>query len=71
MGCFNKIGFVSNLPITAGDKTVLIFTTVGKYRKSEIGGVTSSDDAYTPTLLPIFGEYDDYGKIECIVSSKS
>ena len=71
MGCFNKIGFVSNLPITAGDKTVLIFTTVGKYRKSEIGGVTSSDDAYTPTLLPIFGEYDDYGKIECIVRDKN
>ena len=65
MGSFNKIGFVSNLPIVSGDKTVLIFTTVNEYRAEAIGGVTYSDDAYVPTLLPIFGEYDDYGKIDC------
>ena len=65
LGSFNKIGFVSNLPIVSGDKTVLIFTTVNEYRAEAIGGVTYSDDAYVPTLLPIFGEYDDYGKIDC------
>ena len=67
MGSFNKIGFISNLPITSGDKTVLIFTTVNGYSAEAMGGVTYSDDAYVPTLLPIFGEYDDYGKIDCIV----
>ncbi len=62
MGCFNKIGFISGLPIQCGDPTVLIFMKAKKNR--DISGVTYPTDWFTPAFLPIFGSYDDYGKIE-------
>lgn len=65
MGSFNKIGFVSNLPIQSGDKTVLVFCTSNKHRRGDSDAASVyCDDIFTPVLLPIFGEYDDYGKIE-------
>jgi len=44
MGSFNKIGFISSLPITAGDETTLIFLKPNKY--AEKGGITYSTDWY-------------------------
>ena len=38
MGSFNEIGFLSSLPITAGDETVLIFLRPNNY--AEKGGIT-------------------------------
>ena len=70
MGCFNKIGFVSGLPIQCGDKTVLIFLD-GKNNSEEKSGVVYSDDFFAPTLFPIFGNYDDYGKIENIIRDEN
>lgn len=64
MGSFNKIGFVSSLPIEANDDTVLIF--MSKQNHSEMGGTVYPQDMYAPVFLPIFGSYDDYGKIESI-----
>jgi hypothetical protein len=69
MGCFNKIGFISGLPIHAGDATVLVFMKKSKYSDSKLGGVTYSTDWFEPAFLPIFGDYDDYGRIENVVNN--
>lgn len=69
MGSFNKIGFISSLPITAGDETTLIFLKPNKY--AEKGGITYSTDWYEPIFLPVFGQYDDYGKIDGIKRTDS
>lgn len=64
MGCYNKIGFVSSLPIEANDETVLIF--MSKQNNSEMGGSVYPQDLYAPVFLPLVGRYDDYGKIDSI-----
>ncbi len=71
MGCFNKIGFISGLPIHAGDPTVLVFMKKSPYSDEALSGVTYSTDWFTPAFLPIFGDYDDYGKIENIVKNSA
>jgi hypothetical protein len=63
MGSYNKIGFISSLPIEYGDEATLLFMLPGLYQKKP-GGVTYSTDLYEPAFLPIFGTYDDYGRIE-------
>jgi len=67
MGSFNKVGFLSSLPIEAGNETVLIF--MSSQNSKEIGGVVYPQDLFQPTFLPIFGDYDDYGRIESVKKS--
>lgn len=70
MGCFNKIGMISSLPIEINDETVLVFMQKNKYADTENkGGVVYPHDWFVPTFLPIFGTYDDYGRIENIQDS--
>lgn len=66
MGSFNKICIVSGLPIHCGDETVLIFLKRPEYhsKKDKIGGIVYSSDNFMPCLVPLFGQYDDYGRIE-------
>lgn len=64
MGCYNKIGFVSSLPIEANDETVLIF--MSRQEHSENGGTVYPQDIYSPVFLPLIGRYDDYGKIDSV-----
>lgn len=71
MGSFNKIGFISSLPITAGDETTLIFMVRNEYFDESNSGVVYSTDMFEPAFLPIFGVYDDYGKIEYVERTKS
>lgn len=71
MGSFNKIGFISGLPITAGDPTVLVFMKKSPYSDEALGGVVYSTDWFIPAFLPIFGDYDDYGKIENVVKNSA
>lgn len=71
MGCFNKIGFISSLPITMSDETVLVFMEPNKYERGRNSGVCYSTDWYSPVFLPVFGEYDDYGRIENVKRTKS
>lgn len=71
MGSFNKIGFLSSLPISSGDATTLIFLKPNKYCDSKLGGVVYSTDWYEPVFLPVFGQYDDYGRIENIKRTDS
>jgi len=69
MGCFNKTGFFSHLPITYGDEIVLFVcadTFNGKVkRESTPIDVTSS--GLVPVAMPFFGKYNDYGGIEDVV----
>lgn len=69
MGSFGKVGFISSLPISDGDETTLIFLKPNNY--AEKGGITYSTDWYEPIFLPVFGSYDDYGKIENIKRTDS
>ena len=71
MGSFNRVGFISSLPISAGDETTLVFLKPNKYRDNKRCGVTYSTDWYVPIFPPIFGEYDDYGKIESVKQTDS
>lgn len=71
MGSFNKQGFISSLPICSGDAATLIFLKPNKYCDSKQGGVVYSTDWYEPVFLPVFGEYDDYGRIENIKRTDS
>lgn len=71
MGSFGKIGFISSLPISAGDETTLVFLKPNKYSDNKSGGITYSTDWYEPIFPPIFGEYDDYGKIEDVKKTDS
>jgi len=70
MGCFNKIGFISSLPILMGDECVLILMRDKKSYKEDIkGGTVHPTDIFSPVFLPIFGKYNDYGNIEDITKS--
>jgi hypothetical protein len=69
MGCFNKTGFFSHLPITYGDEIVLFVcadTDTGKNRKDDTPiRITSS--GLVPVAMPFFGKFNDYGGIEDVV----
>lgn len=61
MGCFNKVGFISHLPITAGDDIVLfICADLFGFHTDE---TPISPGTMSPLFLPIKGKYDDYGGI--------
>jgi hypothetical protein len=70
MGSFNKIGFISSLPIMYGDETTLVFMLPNKYNDNKHSGVCYSTDWYEPAFLPLFGRYDDYGRIEDVEVTK-
>lgn len=63
MGCWNATCNVSNLPIFWGDKVVLI-PLVKVSSKSTRFNPCYPTDNFVPLGFPIFGEYDDYGRIE-------
>lgn len=68
MGCFNKMGFYSHLPITAGDE-IMLFICINNSKQYDIDvNMSISDGMFTPICLPICGKYDEYGKIEEIVN---
>lgn len=69
MGCFNKIGFHSKLPIRYGDEIVMFICFSN-------GRINDDTPCYfntflEPIYLPIFGTYNDYGSIENIVRNNS
>ena len=68
MGCFNTIGFHTQLPICAGDE---VFGLIGVLRNKTKHDEFSPGTIFTPIMLPIFGEYDDYGTIEDIKSDEN
>lgn len=69
MGCFNGTCSLSNLPIFAGEKIVLIplMKTIGKAQFN----CCYATDNFTPLGFPIIGEYNDYGGIENATTDKN
>ena len=67
MGSFNKIGFISSLPIMCGDETALIFMSK---QQDERDAIVCSSDWFKTYFTGIFGRYDDYGRIDCIQNTK-
>ena len=69
MGCFNKTGFFSHLPITCGDEIVM-FVCADSYSRSctrDDTPISVVGSGMTPIAPPFFGKYDDYGSIEDVV----
>ena len=65
MGSFNTRGFLSNTTIMRGDEIVAFVCKVdnkkcGRYFYYPF-------DAYVPIMLPVYGRYNDYGRIDNIV----
>lgn len=69
MGCFNKIGFHSKLPIRYGDEIVM-FICISDGRIDD-DTPCYFNDFLEPIYLPIFGTYNDYGSIENIVRNNA
>lgn len=67
MGCFNKMGFYSHLPITAGDEIVMFICVDNTQSNKSNNNPIYIDEFYAPFCLPIYGTYDEYGFIENIV----
>ena len=68
MGCFNKTGFLSHLPIQYGDEIVMFVCadeSKAHHRSSCPIGLVGG--GLTPIAPPFFGKYDDYGGIEDVV----
>lgn len=65
MGCFNKTGFFSNLPIQYEDRIILLFMAhIDGDGCTDVCPVDSTSTGYVPLALPFHGSYDDYGGIE-------
>lgn len=80
MGCFNVACTVSNLSIGHGDEVVFIpLKAEEDYESSNNLNerltndhmLIYSDCLYKPTMLPIKGEYNDYGSIENIIRDEN
>ena len=66
MGSYNVACSVSNLSLNCGDPAVFIPLEVNEYPNSIGDGNHSliySHCFYSPVTLPLFGEYDDYGRL--------
>lgn len=69
MGCFNIMGFHSHLPLTYGAESVLLLGVHPRYKNEEVRRdfiPFAPGYEFTPIALPIFGKYDDYGRIHDI-----
>ena len=69
MGCWNATCNISNLPILAGEKIVLI--PLIKTKKETTFNNCYPSDNFTPLGFPIYGEYDEYGGIENATTCKT
>jgi len=64
MGCFNGTCVITNLPLVAGEPTVLIPLAFNKFNDRNYTGLVYATDAAYPLTFPIDGAYNDYGAIE-------
>lgn len=62
MGCWNATCNISNLPICAGEKVVMI--PLYKSTESTSFNTCYPWDNFVPFAFPLIGDYDDYGGIE-------
>lgn len=64
MGCFGINGCISKLPILYGDKCFLMIGVSRKDESHDTPFLFGTGFFFTPIALPLFGDYDDYGRIE-------
>ena len=60
MGCWNETCMLTHLPILEGEDTICVLIAQQPGDKDTI----HSDAIYAPISLPLFGKYDDYGRLE-------
>lgn len=70
MGCFNKIGFYSNLPITIDNK-IVYFICIKYNNVLEDNAPIAPYGKLSPFCLPIFGDYNDYGSITNVIKDNN
>lgn len=68
MGCYNLTCDISNLPIRAGDKVILI--PLVKRTHGEVHPCYPSD-CFAPIGFPVLAEYDEYGGVENSIESEA
>jgi len=69
LGNFNAACSISSISIGGGDSVVYIPLEISKYPYKISDGnnfLIYSHCFYSPVTLPIFGDYDDYGRVENI-----
>ncbi|KKN06306.1 hypothetical protein LCGC14_1078610 [marine sediment metagenome] len=74
MGSFNVACSISNVSIGAGDPVAYIPLEKARYRYHIGDGndmLIYTHCFYAPVTLPIFGEYDDYGRVENIEKNRN
>lgn len=69
MGCWNATCNVTNLPIHAGEKVVVI--PLVKVKEECEFNTCYPTDVFVPFAMPLIGEYDEYGSIENITTFES
>lgn len=69
MGCWNATCNISNLPIFAGEKVVVI-PLVRVMDSARATNCCYPTDNFVPYAFPIIGEYDDYGGVENATTSE-
>lgn len=67
MGCFNRTGFLSHLPIQYGDEIVLFVLIKDEYGYRHDSCPIGIGGELRPLCAPFFGKYDDYGGIKDVV----
>ena len=72
MGCFNRSGFFSHLPLECGDEMVafVCFGSRNKHNRFDSCPI-GANSTLTPICLPIFGKYNDYGGIKDVVDDSN
>lgn len=63
MGCFNGRCIFSGLPILSGEKAGMILLA-SSHKRGRSNSLIDTSDMWQPIGLPIYGLYDDYGRIE-------
>lgn len=65
MGCWNGTCGVTHYPIVHGEPVALFFLTrTTQFWNDYHGGHCYANTLWNPRTLPIYGAYDDYGRIE-------
>lgn len=70
MGSWNGTCGLSQLPIICGDDVAIFLMTKNKHNKEDFVGCVGSDNFYKPVSPPVFGVYDDYGRVANVIADK-
>jgi hypothetical protein len=63
MGCWNETCALSNFPISPGEKVVFLLLTQNPYDSQAGRSGCNLDDFFFIRSVPLYGTYDDYGRV--------